>query len=363
MKCKYCHLPAGFFSRVHKECKEKHLNAISDISNVIDSCFMQSSNLYDDIEEKLGRICTDGFIETDEYNLLLLEAVKRNIANYSNHDDNFVMGFIKSLPEGVKTDIMKESTYVEYWEESIKKELSCFDTPCILSNALSEKMNWLLNDNSISVKAAIMKVALSGLERRIDNVLEDSLIDEDEEDLIDDYLNKTHLSGTDELAENVAFSRLVQSLVLRDLQEGKKPTRCQVTGLPILLGKTENIIWVFKKMVQAYEEKTGRKYVAGSRGVSMRVCKGVYYRVGDTKGHSESYQYHADLGRGYFVITNKNIIFTGSKPVKIPISKILSYTAYSDGIELIKEAANPKSYIFIGPDAWFVINAIQLLVP
>ena len=171
----------------------------------------------------------------------------------------------------------------------------------------------------------------------------------------------TTLSGTSSLYDSTSYQKLVQSLVLRDIQEGKTVERIKIDNLPLLLGKKENVLWVFKN-VEGYEEKTGHKYIGGSNGVSMRICKGVYYHVGASKGHSVAYQYQTPLGRGIFVVTNKYLYFLGVKQVKLSISKILSFEPYSDGIVLVKDGTNPKPYTFIGFDSWFVVNAMQLLV-
>ena len=61
-------------------------------------------------------------------------------------------------------------------------------------------------------------------------------------------------------------------------------------------------------------------------------------------------------------MTNKNLVFVGTKSIKIPLSKIISYTPYQDGIEIVKDAATPKGYTFAGYDPWFTINAVQSLV-
>lgn len=62
MNCKYCHKPAGFFSSQHKECRQKHLEAIELINMTINNCFIEASNDYDDISKELNKISTDGFI-------------------------------------------------------------------------------------------------------------------------------------------------------------------------------------------------------------------------------------------------------------------------------------------------------------
>ncbi len=213
-----------------------------------------------------------------------------------------------------------------------------------------------------SVSKSINESLLLVLSKKINEYLEDGIIDNNEEEQISKFLEYSSLSDTATLYKSSAYQRLIQSLILRDIQEGKDvEKRLLVGNLPILLGKKEQLLWVFKD-VKGYEEKTGRKYVGGSSGVSMRVCKGVYYRVGASKGHSIEYQYQNDLGRGVFIITNKNLYFIGDKQVKMGISKVLSYKPYSDGIELVKDGANPKPYTFVGFDSWFVVNAMQLLV-
>ena len=169
------------------------------------------------------------------------------------------------------------------------------------------------------------------------------------------------LSGTDILEKSISYCRYNESLTLRDIQEGIIPMRCGLEDLSIVLGKSEYVVWIYKN-VKAYEEKTGRRYQGRSRGVSFKICKGVYYRVGATDGHSVSYQYQDPLGQGNMIITNKNVIYNGSKSIKVPINKIISYQAYTDGIKLTKDATEPKDYTFVGCDAWFIINAIQLLV-
>lgn len=363
MKCKYCHQPAGFFSRAHKECKLKHENAKNEITKTVEECFLKSSSSYQDIEEKFKNICIDGYIEQSEYESLLLYIVKVGLRMRLSNNVFFVRSFISSLPENIKTKVRTDSLYVKYLAETIEKKLSAVDNTISVDNDLAKLVTSLSEDTSLKkLPPAIRKAALSGLDKRIDKVLEDGIIDDEEEKYINDYIIKTNLKGSVALSQSAAYEKLVQSLVLRDLQEGKRPERCASYGLPVLLGKTEYVVWVFRG-VTGYEEKTGRKYVRGSRGVSMKVCKGVYYHAGASKGHTVTYQYKDNIGKGVLAITNKNIIFSGNKVIKIPISKVLSYRPYFDGIEITKEAANPKPYTFVGCNSWFIINAMHLLVP
>jgi len=84
--------------------------------------------------------------------------------------------------------------------------------------------------------------------------------------------------------------------------------------------------------------KTG--YQSGSQGVSIRVMKGVSYRVGATRGHITREEQVVETSRGTLLITNQRFFLhpeSNTKPLSIPINKILSYKCYDDGIVLYKE--------------------------
>jgi len=68
------------------------------------------------------------------------------------------------------------------------------------------------------------------------------------------------------------------------------------------------------------------------------------------------------IGVGSLVITNKHFFFhCPTASVKIPYSKLVGVTPYSDGLEVHKEEAKPKRTVFQGFDAWFVMNVLNLV--
>jgi hypothetical protein len=79
---------------------------------------------------------------------------------------------------------------------------------------------------------------------------------------------------------------------------GVIPHRMTVDGnLRFNFQKSEQVVWVFEE-VDYLEDKTRRQYVGGSRGVSVRVMKGVYYHIGGFKGHAidRTERVHVDTG-------------------------------------------------------------------
>lgn len=218
-----------------------------------------------------------------------------------------------------------------------------------------------LRKKNDDMSSYVNKIVMIAFETNAIKILEDENITDEKEAFMDEFLQKTQLGLTQELMDNRYYMNFVQGLCLKDIKEGKPVDRIKVDEMPVLLQKEENLLWVYQN-VTAYEEKTGRKYQGGSRGYNVRVCKGVYYCVGASKGHSVSYQYKEDMGKGLLVLTDKNLIFSGKKSVKIPLKRILSMTPYSDGVEIIIDGANARPYTFAHFDPWFLINAIRLLV-
>ena len=87
-------------------------------------------------------------------------------------------------------------------------------------------------------------------------------------------LSRSSLEGTG------AWDRVVKSAATRDLLNGVIPKRMSLDGnLSLNLQKGEQIIWAFDHS-EYLEDRTRRQYLGGSRGVSVRVMRGVYYHVG-----------------------------------------------------------------------------------
>ena len=130
---------------------------------------------------------------------------------------------------------------------------------------------------------------------------------------------------------------------------------------PINLERGEVIVWVFNHSTYL-TSRTRTRYVGSSQGVSLRVMKGVYYRVGAFKGQPIQQQFLSTEGIGDFVITNRNVYFLSTlKTLKIPSRKIISIEPYSDGLSINRDGVNAKPAVFTLDDPWFAANAINRL--
>nr|CBX28878.1 hypothetical protein N47_B20240 [uncultured Desulfobacterium sp.] len=149
---------------------------------------------------------------------------------------------------------------------------------------------------------------------------------------------------------------------MADVLNGVIPQRMSIDGnLPINLQKGEQIVWAFSGS-KYLEDKTRRQFVGGSQGVSIRVMKGVYYRVGAFKGQAVEHTERIHIDTGWVVVTNKNIYFAGPrKSVRLPYKKIVSFEPFSDGVGVMRDAATAKPQIFVTGDGWFTYNLVTNL--
>jgi len=198
-------------------------------------------------------------------------------------------------------------------------------------------------------------------ERAVLTALEDGVLSTDEEQSLIAFQEHFALSQS-ELDKRGAYSRLVKAAVIRDVLDGKLPSRMEIVGnIPFNLQKKEVLVWLFHN-VKYYERRTRRKYVGGHRGVSIRVAKGVYYRVGSFRGNPVDVTETVHVDSGLLGVTNKHLYFVGSaKAFRIPYRKIVSFTPYSDGIGIQRDAMTAKPQIFVTGDGWFTYNLVTNL--
>ena len=200
-----------------------------------------------------------------------------------------------------------------------------------------------------------------GWENSVEQFLEDGILDTTEEERLVEFKERFALSQS-ELDRNGALTKTAKAAVLRDVLNGVIPQRMSVDGnLPINLQKGEQIVWAFSGS-KYLEDKTRRQFVGGSQGVSVRVMKGVYYRVGAFKGQAVEHTERVHIDTGWVVVTNKNIYFAGpQKSVRLPYAKIVSFEPFSDGIGVMRDTATAKPQIFVTGDGWFTYNLVTNL--
>jgi hypothetical protein len=220
---------------------------------------------------------------------------------------------------------------------------------------LADQANQLAQ--SAQVNAADFKnLAVHAWIAMVDRYLEDGILSDDEERSLSRFRNHFALDAAS-LDRGGALTRCAKAGVLRDLVNGVMPRQPPFQpGVLVNLQKNERVIWAFPN-TRYLEDKTRREMRGTSHGVSIRVMKGIYYRVGASEGRAVEFTERQLVDTGELVITNKHLIFAGpAKSVRVPHSKIVAVQPYEDGFGIMRDAQNAKAQVFITGDGWFCHN-------
>jgi hypothetical protein len=257
-----------------------------------------------------------------------------------------------------------EHTECEQLHENSKAqivaEISQALSPTGSADALQSHLTEIAQDGYISENER-RTLLIRGWASAADRFLEDGVFDESEEKRLIDFQTRFSLSESD-LDANGAFTKITKAGVIRDVLNGVIPRRTNVEGnLPINLQKDEEVVWVFPGC-EYLEDTTRREYVGHSQGMSFRIMKGVYYRVGGFKGRPIDRTERVHIDTGIVVLTNEHIFFAGPvKALRVPYAKIVSFQPFSDGIGIIRDASSAKPQIFVTGDGWFTYNLVTNL--
>jgi hypothetical protein len=158
-------------------------------------------------------------------------------------------------------------------------------------------------------------------------------------------------------------SRLVQSLIIREVLEGKFPTVSDpAEQLPAVLQKGETLIWRMWDTEYA-ELRSYTCRVGASEGFSIRLLKGLYYRRSRFMGYPVTITGPTVLGTGSLFITDRNLYFASfNKTVRINYDKVIGLIPYSDGFSIYTDGRSGKPQAFSTGDGWFACNLVANLI-
>ena len=195
----------------------------------------------------------------------------------------------------------------------------------------------------------------------VHEALETDGLTEAEETKLDNLLGYLGLTPED---CKEALMKKGKGVVIREILAGRLPQQSGVHfTTPVILGKDEQIIWAWSG-VAFYEMREHKSFEGGSQGVSLRIAKGVYYRIGSFKGHPVVTTRQTHVGEGALIFTNKHLFWAGdgtTKSLKIAWKKLISVQGYSDGIGLQAEGARikPMTFSLGSDDGWFAKNLAE----
>jgi hypothetical protein len=233
--------------------------------------------------------------------------------------------------------------------------LSDQDTPALQARLAD------IAERSFLIPGEQKQLIIEGWQKAVDQALEDDVLSSEEERSLVSFADSFSLTK-DDLDQGGAYTRVAKAAVIRDILEGTLPQRMSVVGdLPFNFQKGESIVWVFPH-VTYYEQRIRTQYKGGYQGVSIRVAKGLYYRTGGFRGQPVKTAEMVNMGIGLLGVTDRHIYFAGpTKAFRVRYDKIVSFTPYSDGIGIQRDAQTAKPQVFVTGDGWFTYNLISNL--
>lgn len=250
----------------------------------------------------------------------------------------------------------------EALHEDGKKNIST-----MLLNAFQQGIDFFTLDSQLRAIATqnyvssdkLRNIFLDTFDIAIVKLLDDGVISDNEKRVIARYIQYTQIPQGD-FNKKHSLEKVVQSDILQSVLNGVIPTPSitMKQPLPFMFAKDEKLMWVYRD-VELVEQKIKREFVGRSQGVSFRVMKGVYYRVGNFKGTPVETTQMVSIGWGILALTDKHIYFNcPQKSIKTPYKKLISIEPYSDGIGFQKDGNSSKPFFIKGIDSWFAYNLI-----
>lgn len=201
---------------------------------------------------------------------------------------------------------------------------------------------------------------ITGYEQAVASALEDGILTSEEQLHLQKYAEANGLHPSD-LNGNGAYTRVMRAGIVREVLNGQIPNVTVTGHLPFNFQIDERFVCAF--METSYMEiRTVTHYVGGSAGMSVRVMKGIYFRTSSFRGRPVQKSSMKAIDSGSLAMTDRHLYFAGKiKAFRLPFKKIVSFVAYSDGIGLYRDSANPKQQVFVTGDGWATYNlAINL---
>ena len=308
-KCKLCGKNAGFFRDVCIDCKQKE-------------------------EEKLRiqhEMAQQRATELAEAKQLKKQATQERNRTTKAVQSEFDKIIAKALVNGVDTSVI---------ESEVNDALQRISYNIEFSESEIKEMLFISWDHAVEL------------------ALDDHILSENEEDRLDAIAN---FLGLREIESRPVFETYKEGKLLRILSQGKLPTILLDGILPIPLASNERLVYKFDH-VHYSNTVTESHFVGGSNGVSVRVFKGVSYRLGNFRGHTEKTDRINYVGGGTLFVTTKHLAFVSSSvSMRIPFSKIAGFTPIRNGFVFYRtnQTAKPEQFTFW--DGWFPLNLISIV--
>ena len=182
---------------------------------------------------------------------------------------------------------------------------------------------------------AVQKVHVDAVRHLSQQLIGDGVISLDEIDAMGRIMARLNVKWTDLPRHHLESFRLADTCL--KILNGNLP---QIPSGESHLREKPGEVVHMEIGCRMLDEKVVRRQISGrSSGVSIRLFKGVSYRVGGTRGHSIPVTEVVVVDEGVLSVTNLRLAFTGKrKSFSVLWPKVLSVEPHSDGVQMSFES-------------------------
>lgn len=145
---------------------------------------------------------------------------------------------------------------------------------------------------------------------------------------------------------------------IADLAAGRMPKMIGDFPIQFNVSKTEKFIRAFA--CDYVQLRTRTEYVGAAAGVSFRVAKGISIRTGGFRGIPIEKGVASKYPGGVLAVTSRNLYFMApGKSLRIPYTKIVSFTAYTDAVGIHRDGPAAKPEVFMVEDGTYLYDVIK----
>lgn len=163
----------------------------------------------------------------------------------------------------------------------------------------------------------------------------DETLDEKEISELESILNRFSL----DINQIATFNDFLDLKYLCNLNQGKL-----LEHKTELILKKDEVCYYFSNC-SLVEEKTDVQFVGAYSGISVKIVKGVYYKIGGSKGRRIENVHNEISDNGNLFITNKRIIFISErKNFTYKVDDIIDLKIFQDAIAFVTEKQSKLKY-------------------
>ncbi len=320
----------SFFQKLLKQQPEE--NAIIELNNLLASKPIRDINVLEinDISEK--------------YSLNLISVFPRNIVE-------FYTAYLYACLEDMNlSDIELEEL------NHLKKILNLTDVNVnkihdkIIGMVYQKEFDEVIKDGVITEQEKKFLEKLQN-DLRLKDSIADKISSDSRKKLMDDKLKEIIEDGRISPTEEADFLAIAKSLDVEvKIDDASKAMfeklklywtieNAELSPISVGLSLQKSEECYFSTSASWHELRTETtRYNYNGPTARIKIMKGVYYRVGSVKVQPVKRDVLRIIDSGTLYLTNKRIIFVGGKKnSNIRLDKVLSFTPYSDGIEIGKD--------------------------